>query len=342
MTAEPHKLRTKFVLSLPNIFSTLSQERTNVKSPNLAPIVFNIVIHPRDPMPSVEQHAQKDREPCTEETQADNPYHNEAFPKSRMPKKAHKPPNVPACKKSHLPIIEVFPTARSPRKPNPTYIFLRERTKIFSGHCGPENPAFHKQLWAGVFVQTQRQMWWSCMEQHDKIATLYCLLKTPSDALKSKLALARTFMGLHSPSALHSEKASTCSPQRPRRQHQPNSKGLCHNAYSAAHRQSTANLHVSAVQTNSLAPRHIWIHGSIYWTILENKKGSILRVILRKEFNSQSHIGKQEGSILRVILKKALFFESNWKKFYSLSQIEKKFYSLSRIAKKKVLFFESY
>ena len=154
-----------------------------------------------------------------------------------------------------------------------------------------------------------------------RLATLYCLLKTPSDALKSKLALARTFMGPHSPSALHSEKASTCSPQRRRRQHQRNSKGLCHNAYSAAHRQSTANLHVSAVRTNSLAPRHIWIHGSIYWTILENKKGSILRVILKK------------SSILRVILenKKDQFFESNWKKLNSLCQIAKK-----------VRFFESY
>ena len=203
-----------------------------------------------------------------------------------MPKKAHKHPNVPACKKSLSSHHRSLPNSKKSKKSQPNIHFLRERTKIFSGHCGPENPVFHKQLWAGVFVQAQRQMWWSCMEQHDKIATLYCLLKTPSDALKSKLALARTFMGPHSPSALHSEKASTCSPQRPRRQHQPNSKGLCHNAYSAAHRQSTAYLHASAVRTNSLAPRHIWIHGSIYWTILENKKGSILRVILKKEFNS--------------------------------------------------------
>ena len=271
------------------------------KVPFSTPVTFNKVIHPRDPMLSVEHHAQKDREPYTEETQADNPYHNEAFLKSKMPKKARKRQNVPACKNSHLLIIEVFPTARSPRKPNPTYILPKERTKIFSGHCGPQNPAPHKQLWAGVFVQAQRQMWWSWMEQHDKLATLYCPLKTLSDSLKSKLALARTFMGPHSPSALHSEKASTCSPQRPKRQHQPNSKGLCHNAYSAAHTQSTAYLHVSAVRTNSLAPKHIWIHGSIYWNKLENKKGSILRVILKKEFNSQSHIGKQEGWILRVI-----------------------------------------
>ena len=240
-----------------------------------------------------------------------------------MPKKAHKPPNVPACKNSHLPIIEVFPTARSPRKPNPTYILHLERTKIFSGHCGPQNPAFHKQLWAGVFVQAQRQMWWSCMEQHDKIATLYCPLKTPSDALKSKLALARTFMGPHSPSALHSEKASTCSPQRPRRQHQPNSEGLCHIAYSAAHRQSTANLHVSAVRTNSLAPKHIWIHGSIYWVILENKKGSILWVIFKRSgFNSLSDVEKK-GSI-------------------SMSHVEEKDSIMWVMLKRRVEFFESY
>ena len=55
------------------------------------PVAFNKVIQPRDPMPSVEQNAQKARKPYTEETQADNPYHNEAFPKSKMPKKAHKP-----------------------------------------------------------------------------------------------------------------------------------------------------------------------------------------------------------------------------------------------------------
>ena len=102
------------------------------KVPFSTPIAFNKVIHLRDPMPSVEQHAQKDREPYTEETQADNPYHNEAFPKSKMPKKAHKPPNVPACKNSHLPIIEVFPTARSPRKPNPTYILPTRNAPKFS------------------------------------------------------------------------------------------------------------------------------------------------------------------------------------------------------------------
>ena len=215
-TAEQHKLRTKFVLSLPNYtFYFESSKNKCQKSQFSTPIAFNKVIHSRDPMPSVEQRAQKDREPYTEETQADNPYHNEAFPKSKMPKKAHKPPNIPACKNSHLPIIEVFPTAKSPRKPNPTYILPKERSKNFSGHGGRQNPAFHKQLWAGVFVQAQRQMWWSCMEQHDKIATLYCPVNTPSDALKSKLALARTFMGPHSPSALHSEKGSTCSPQKP-------------------------------------------------------------------------------------------------------------------------------
>ena len=64
------------------------------------PIAFNNVIHQRDTMPTVEQNAQKDRKPYTEETQADNPYHNEAFPESKMPKKAHRPPNIPACKLS--------------------------------------------------------------------------------------------------------------------------------------------------------------------------------------------------------------------------------------------------
>ena len=333
------------------------------KVPFSTPVAFNKVIHPRDPMPSVEHHAQKDREPYTEETQADNPYHNEAFLKSKMPKKAHKRPNVPACKNPHLLIIEVFPTARSTRKPNPTYILPKERTQIFSGLCGPQNPAFHKQLWAGVLVEAQRQMWWSCKEQHDKLATLYCPLKTLSDALKSKLALARTFMGPHSPSAHHSEKASTCSPQRPKRQHQPNSKGLCHNAYSAAHTQSTAYLHVTAVRTNSSAPRHLLNHGSICWNILENTKGSILRVMLKKEFNFQSHIGKQEGSILGVIFKKKLnslshiekiqFFESNCEKKSSILLklfFDPRFNSLSHISLLKkssilwvrVQFFESY
>ena len=284
-------------------------------------------------MPPVKQNAQKDHKPHTEETQADNPYHNEAFPKSKMPKKAHKPSNIPACKNSHLPIIEVFPTARSPRKPNPTYILPKVRTKISSGHCGLQNTAFHKQLWADVVVQAQRQMWWSCMEQHDNIPTLYCLVKTPSDALNSKLALARTCMGPYSPSALHSEKASTCSPQRPRRQHQPNSKGLCHNAYSAAHGKSTAYLHVSAVRANSLAPRHIWIHGSIYWSILENKKGSILTDTLKKSL------------ILIVILEKSwiLCVKLQKKRFNSLSHIRKKSSFFGGLFfRLKVQFLESY
>ena len=77
--------------------------------------------------------------------------------------------------------------------------------------------------------------------------------------LKSKLPLARTFMCLHSPSAPHSEIASTCSPQRPRSRN----KGLCHNAYSSALRQSTANLHVSAVRANYSSPRQSWIHGPV-------------------------------------------------------------------------------
>ena len=149
------------------------------------------------------------------------------------------------------------------------------------------------------------------------LPALKCPVKTPSDALHSKLALARTFMGPHSPSALHSEKASICSPQRPRRQHQSKSKGLCHNAYNSAHRQCTAYLHVSEVRTHSLTPRQIWIHAWIYWLILENKKGSILsvilkkisilRVILEKKFNSLSQIAKK-NRVLWVILEKEFHF----------------------------------
>ena len=211
---------------------------------------------------------------------------------------------------SHLPNIEVLPTARKPRKPNPTYILPEERTKISPRHCGPQNPAFHKQLWAGVVVQAQRQMWWSCMEQHDKTAALYCPVKTPSDALHSKLPLARTFMGPHNPSALHTEKASTCSPQRPRRQYQPKSTGLCHNAYNSAHRQCTAYLHVSEVRTHSLTPRQIWIHGSILRLIWENKKGLILWVKLQKKYNSLSNIRKRVSFFDSFLRSKVQFFES--------------------------------
>ena len=271
-----------------------------------------------------------------------------------MPKKAHKPPNVPACENSHLPIIEVFPTAKSPRKPNPTYNFSPGTHQNFLRALWFRESSISQATVSRCFCASAETnvmiMYGTARQDCNSLLSSQDTLRRP----ESKLALARTFMGLHSPSALHSEKASTCSPQRPRRQHQPNSKGLCHNAYSAAHRQSTANLHVSAVRTNSLAPRHIWIHGSIYWTILENKKGSILRVTLKKEFNSQSHIGNQEGSILTVILKKSsilwvilekefhflrLFFRPKVQFFESFLG-RKKFKSLSHIQKKWVQFFE--
>ena len=123
--------------------------------------------------------------------------HNEAFPKSEMPKKAHKPPNVPACKNSHLPIIEVFPTARSPRKPNPTYIFLGNAPTFSQGIVVPRIQHFTSNCEPVFFVQAQRQMWWSCMEQHDKIATLYCL---PQDTLRRPEMKVSTGQNIHGPS----------------------------------------------------------------------------------------------------------------------------------------------
>ena len=180
--------------------------------------------------------------------------------RAKCPRKPTKPPNVPAFKNSHLPIIEVSPTARSPRKPNPKHILPEDRTNIFSRALRSPKPSISQATVSRCFCASAETdvMIMSGTARQDCSSLLSC--HDTSDALKSKLALARTFMCPHSPSALHSEKASTCSPQRRRRKHQPNSKGLCHNAYSSAHRQCTAYLHVSEVRTNSLTPTHIWIH----------------------------------------------------------------------------------
>ena len=275
------KLRTKFVLSLPNYTFLLWVEQEQMSSPNLArQLPSTKVIHPRgrhaflwsNILRRTARHTPK-RPKQTIHTTTKHSL------RAKMPKKAHKPPNVPCMQKTLI-----FPSSKSSQQqevqesPTQHTYFTGNAPKIFSGHCGPENPAFHKQLWAGVFcASAEDKMWWSCMETARQDCKLFIVLsRHPPTPWKSKLALARTFMGPHSPSALHSEKASTCSPQRPRRQHQPNSKGLCHNAYSAAHGQSTANLHVSAVRTNSFAPKYIWIHGLIYWIILENKKDQFL------------------------------------------------------------------
>ena len=248
--------------------STQSQARTNVQNSIQHPSRLQQegpqLIHYRDFMPCVEQNAQNARKPNTRETPAGKPSHNDASLRGAC---SRKPTSLLISQQtnSHLPIIEAFPTARSSRKPNPTYTLPEGRAKISQRVSEPQNPVITSNCERASTETDVMTMYGTARQDCNSLLSCRDTNRLP----EIKVTTGQNF---HVPSqpfrSPFRKRQHMLFPQRPRKQ--PNSKGFCHNAKSSARRQSTAHLHVSAVRANSSSPRQIWIHGPWWEKVLHS------------------------------------------------------------------------